>query len=66
MMTSLLKLWIQFYLFAHLNARKLRFDLLLLGPFKNFHFKSPNSQSSKTGSSWLIKDYTAEDFCKDI
>ena len=41
-----------------------------LGPFKHFHFYSPHTKSSKTGSSWSIKDYTDdytdEDFRKVI
>ena len=32
--------------------------------FKYFHFNSSNTQSLRTGSLWLIKDYTDEDFCK--
>ena len=40
--------------------------LLLLDRFKNFHFSSPNPQTSKTSSSWLIKRYTVEDILKVI
>ena len=35
---------------------------MLFDPFKDFHFNSAHSQSSGTGSSWLIKGYTDEDF----
>ena len=39
---------------------------LLLDPFKDFRFNSPHPQVSKAGSSWLMKDYTDEDFCRVI
>ena len=39
---------------------------LLLDYFEHFHFNSPRPKSSKTGISWLIKDYIDEDFYKVI
>ena len=41
-------------------------EISTFGAFLYFHFNSPQPQSLKTGSSWLIKDYTDEDFCKVI
>ena len=39
---------------------------LPLDPSKDFHFNFPHPQSSKIGSSWLIKGYTGEEFWKFI
>ena len=37
-----------------------------LDPFKDFHFNFPLSPSLENGSSWLIKDYHDEEFCKVV
>ena len=63
----------QFYLFALLTKLNKRYKFflifekfILLGSFKDFHFILPHPQSSKTGSLWLIKDYTDEDLSKSL
>ena len=37
-----------------------------ISTFKDLHVNFPRPQSSETSSSWLIKDYTDEDFYKLI
>ena len=63
----LIKIMIKFY--RHYLIYKyttLLVYFLHLGPFRDFYFNSPHPQSSKTGSSGLIKDYTDEEFLKTI
>ena len=36
----------------------------ILGPSKSFYINSFHPQISKTGSSWLLKYYTDQDFLK--
>ena len=40
--------------------------IVLLDPFQDFYFNSLHSESSKMGSSRLIKDYIDQSFCKFI
>ena len=46
------------------ESPKFQEKFLLFDHFKDFHFNSPHSQSSRTGSSWTIKGYMMSIFEK--